>query len=163
VSGPEAPVKIGNAMPLMNVPVGTDVHSVELKEGRGAQIARSAGAYCTVMAREEESVHLRMPSGEIRLVPRGCYAVIGMVGNLDFENIVIGSAGRNRWLGWRPSVRGMAMNPVDHPNGGGEGRSKSGGGWQHPQSPWGVLSKGGKTRKKKKYSNRFIISRRVKK
>lgn len=163
VAGPESAVKIGNAMPLGNVPVGTDVHSVEIKEGFGAKIARSAGAYCTLMAKEGNMVQLRMPSGEIRLLPRGCYAVIGKIGNLDFENIVIGSAGRSRWLGIRPSVRGMAMNPVDHPNGGGEGRSKSGGGHQHPESPWGLLAKGFKTRKKKKYSNNFIISRRVKK
>jgi len=163
VSGEAVPVKPGNAMPLFAVPPGTDVHNVEINPGRGAQIARSAGTFCTVMAKEGDFVHLRLPSGEVRLVRKNCYAVIGQVGNSDHENIILGSAGRSRWLGRRPSVRGMAMNPVDHPNGGGEGRSKSGGGWQHPRSPWGLLAKGQKTRKKKKYSNRLILSRRNKK
>jgi large subunit ribosomal protein L2 len=159
VAGSGVPIKVGNAMPVSEIPAGTDIHNVEFKRGRGGQIARSAGSFCTVMAKEGGMVQLRMPSGEIRLFRGDCWAVIGQVGNLEHENIVIGKAGRSRWLGIRPHVRGMAMNPVDHPMGGGEGRSKSGGGWQHPESPWGLYAKGKKTRHRKKASSRLIIKR----
>ncbi len=159
LSGSNVPVVVGNAMPLMEIPAGTDVHGIELKRGKGAQVARSAGSFCTVMAKENGMVQLKMPSGEIRLFRGECYAVIGQVGNIEHENIVIGKAGRNRWKGIRPHVRGMAMNPVDHPMGGGEGRSKSGGGYQHPESPWGLAAKGKKTRNRKKSSSKFIIKR----
>jgi large subunit ribosomal protein L2 len=159
VAGSNVGIKVGNAMPLSEVPAGTDVHNVEFRRGKGGQSARSAGAFCTVMAKEGDMVQLRMPSGEIRLFRGDCYAVIGQVGNLEHENIIIGKAGRSRWMGIRPHVRGMAMNPVDHPMGGGEGRSKSGGGWQHPESPWGLYAKGKKTRHRKKASSRLIIKR----
>ncbi len=159
VAGSNIPIKIGNAMPLSEIPAGTEVHNVEFKHGKGGQIARSAGSFCTVMAKEGGMVQLRMPSGEIRLFRSECYAVIGQVGNLEHENIIIGKAGRSRWMGIRPHVRGMAMNPVDHPMGGGEGRSKSGGGWQHPESPWGLYAKGKKTRHHKKASSRLIVKR----
>ncbi|MBL8026298.1 MAG: 50S ribosomal protein L2 [Fibrobacteres bacterium] len=159
VSGSNVPVEVGNAMPLIEIPAGTDVHGIELRRGKGAQVARSAGSFCTVMAKENGMVQLKMPSGEIRLFRGECFAVIGQVGNIEHENIVVGKAGRTRWKGIRPHVRGMAMNPVDHPMGGGEGRSKSGGGYQHPESPWGLAAKGKKTRNTKKVSSKYIIKR----
>lgn len=159
VSGPEAEVRPGNALPLENIPMGTIVHNVELQPGKGGQLGRSAGAEIQIMAKEGDYAQLRLPSGEMRLVPLACYATIGQVGNLDHENVVVGKAGRNRWLGRRPSVRGVAMNPVDHPHGGGEGRASGGG---HPVTPWGVPTKGFKTRKRKKKSSKLIIRRRRK-
>lgn len=160
MSGADAEIAVGNAMPLSRIPLGMFVHNIEMIRGKGAQIARSAGTYAEIIAKEGNQVHLRMPSGEIRLVAENCFATIGQAGNVDHEKIVIGSAGRNRHMGWRPFVRGMCMNPVDHPNGGGEGRSKSGGGWQQLTSPWSNMLRGQKTRKKKKLSNRLIIKRR---
>jgi len=136
--------------------VGTIVHNVELRIGKGGQLARAAGAYCQIMAKEGDYAHLRLPSGEIRLVHLDCYATVGQVGNLDHENITIGKAGRSRWMGWRPFVRGVAMNPIDHPLGGGEGRAHGG---RHPCSPWGQLAKGYKTRRRKD-TDKYIIKRR---
>jgi large subunit ribosomal protein L2 len=159
-SGPQAEVEIGNTVPLRNIPVGTFIHNVELFPGKGAQVGRSAGNSLQVVAKEDDMVTLKMPSGEIRKFRSECYATIGTVSNSDHENISIGKAGRSRWLGIRPQSRGMAMNPVDHPMGGGEGRSKSGGGWQHPESPWGKYAKGLKTRKRKNQSNKYIVKRR---
>lgn len=160
MAGENVEIKPGNAMPLGIVPLGSFVHNVEMRPGKGGQLARSAGTSAQVVAREDKFVHLKLPSGEVRLVDVKCYCTYGMVGNADHENISLGKAGRNRWLGWRSYVRGVAMNPIDHPNGGGEGKSKSGGGWQHPTSPWGQYAKGLKTRKKKKLSNKFIVKRR---
>jgi large subunit ribosomal protein L2 len=159
VSGPEAEIRPGNALPLEHIPMGTIVHNIELKPGKGGQLGRSAGAEIQIMAKEGNYAQLRLPSGEMRLVPLACYATIGQVGNLDHENVVVGKAGRSRWLGRRPSVRGVAMNPVDHPHGGGEGKASGGG---HPVTPWGVPTKGFKTRKQKKKSNKLIIRRRRK-
>jgi large subunit ribosomal protein L2 len=159
-SGPDAEVQMGNALPLRNIPAGTFVHNVELTPGKGGQLGRSAGNSLQVMAKEGEWITLKMPSGEIRKFRSDCYATIGTVSNADHENISLGKAGRSRWLGIRPHSRGMAMNPVDHPMGGGEGRSKSGGGWQHPESPWGKYAKGLKTRKRKNSSNKSIVKRR---
>ncbi len=153
-SGPGADIKPGNALPLKNIPVGTIVHAVELKPGAGAQLARGAGTQAQLMAKEGKFALLKLPSGEQRMVLAECRATVGQVGNLDHENISIGKAGRSRWLGKRPHVRGIAMNPVDHPHGGGEGRSKG----NHPQSPWGMPTKGYKTRGKKP-SDRYIVSR----
>ncbi len=161
-SGKDSDIVVGNALPLKNMPLGTFVHNVELKPGRGGQIARSAGNACQVMAKEGDFATLKMPSGEMRKVPIDCRATIGTVGNSDFFNISLGKAGRSRWLGIRPQTRGMAMNPVDHPMGGGEGKSKSGGGRKHPKSPWGQLAKGLRTRRKKNASSQFIIKRRTK-
>ncbi len=163
VSGESCEIAEGNCMQLRNVPMGMMVHNVEMAPGRGGQMARTAGSYAEVVAKENNLVQLRLPSGEVRNVPEVCYATLGQVSNPEHMNIVIGSAGRKRWLGWRPTVRGMAMNPVDHPMGGGEGRSKSGGGRQHPVSPWGQPSKGYKTRKQKKASSKMIVKRRNKK
>jgi large subunit ribosomal protein L2 len=160
VSGPDVDIQTGNSMPLKGVPVGTFVHNVELKPGKGGQLGRSAGNSLQLMAKEGEHVTLKMPSGEVRKVRGDCYATIGVVGNADHENISYGKAGRFRWLGIRPQTRGMAMNPVDHPMGGGEGRSKSGGGWQHPESPWGQYAKGLKTRRKRLHSTKLIVKRR---
>jgi large subunit ribosomal protein L2 len=160
VSGPQADVEIGNAMPLKNIPVGTFIHNVEFFPGKGGQIGRSAGNSLQIVAKEDVWVSLKLPSGEVRKFRSECYATIGTVGNADHENISIGKAGRSRWMGIRPQSRGMAMNPVDHPMGGGEGRSKSGGGWQHPESPWGKYAKGLKTRKRKNQSNKLIVKRR---
>ena len=160
VSGPQAEIENGNAMPLKNIPAGTFVYNVEFAPGKGGQIGRSAGNSLQVMAKEGELVTLKLPSGEIRKFRSDCYATIGLVGNADHENISLGKAGRSRWLGIRPQTRGMAMNPVDHPMGGGEGRSKSGGGYQHPESPWGKYAKGLKTRKRKNQSNKYIVKRR---
>ncbi|MCX6120247.1 MAG: 50S ribosomal protein L2 [Ignavibacteriales bacterium] len=160
MSGPQAEIENGNAMPLKNIPAGTFVYNVEFTPGKGGQIGRSAGNSLQVMAKEGEWVSLKLPSGEIRKFRSDCYATIGLVGNADHENISLGKAGRSRWLGIRPQSRGMAMNPVDHPMGGGEGRSKSGGGGQHPESPWGKYAKGLKTRKRKNQSNKYIVKRR---
>lgn len=161
-AGSNIEIKPGNAMPLKHIPVGHFVHNVELKPGKGGQIARGAGTHVQVAAREENFVLVKMPSGEIRKFRGDCQATIGIVGNLDHENISLGKAGRSRWMGIRPQTRGMAMNPVDHPMGGGEGRSKSGGGWQHPVSPWGVPAKGYKTRRRHKESEKYIVTRRKK-
>lgn len=160
VSGSGVEVQVGNAMPLKEVPVSTFVHNVEMKPGKGGQLGRSAGNSLQLMAKEGQLATLKLPSGEVRKVFTNCYATIGVVGNTDHQNISLGKAGRSRWLGIRPQTRGMAMNPVDHPMGGGEGRSKSGGGWQHPESPWGKYAKGLKTRKKKNLSNKYIVKRR---
>ncbi len=151
------PFKIGNTMPLFRIPEGMLIHNIELKIGKGAQLSRSAGSYARIMAKEGGYVTLRLPSGEIRLINENCLATIGVVGNKSHENIKIGKAGRSRWLGRRPKVRGVAMNPVDHPHGGGEGRTSGG---RHPVSPWGTPAKGYKTRKKNKQSNKFIVKRR---
>lgn len=157
LSGPGAPIRPGNALPLANVPLGSTVHNVELQPGKGGQIGRSAGAEIQVMAKDGKNATLQLPSGERRLVPLECYATIGQVGNLEHENVVGGKAGRSRWKGRRPKVRGVAMNPIDHPHGGGEGRSSGGG---HPVTPWGQPTKGYKTRKKNKKTNRMIVERR---
>jgi large subunit ribosomal protein L2 len=159
MTGENAEIKEGNALPLAKIPTGTAIHNVEMKRGRGGQIARGAGTSVELVAKEDKYAHIRLPSGEIRLVRTECYATIGQVGNLEHENISIGKAGRSRWLGRRPKVRGVAMNPVDHPMGGGEGKSSGG---RHPCSPWGQKSKGLKTRKRK-LSDKFIVSRRKKK
>jgi large subunit ribosomal protein L2 len=159
VSGPESDIKIGNTLPLANMPVGTVVHNVELQPGRGAQMVRSAGASAQIMAKEGGFALLRLPSGEQRRVHLTCRATVGQVGNLDHENIVIGKAGRKRHMGFRPTVRGVAMNPVDHPHGGGEGKSPIG--RPSPVTPWGKPTLGYKTRSKKK-SDQYIVSRRKK-
>jgi large subunit ribosomal protein L2 len=161
-SGKESEITTGNALPLANVPLGSFVHNVELQPGRGGKIARSAGNSCQLMAKEGDFATLKLPSGEMRKVPIGCTATIGAIGNSDFFNISWGKAGRSRWRGIRPQTRGMAMNPVDHPMGGGEGKSKSGGGRKHPKSPWGQLAKGLRTRRGKKVSDKFIVKRRTK-
>ncbi len=155
MSGPDAPIVDGNCLPLENIPLGFTVHNIELTLGKGAQMARSAGARVLVAAKEGDYVTLKLPSGEMRMVFKKCHATIGTVGNEDHMNTSLGKAGRTRWLGIRPTVRGMAMNPVDHPHGGGEGRSKG----IHPVTPWGQPTKGYKTRKKHKPSSRFIVSR----
>jgi large subunit ribosomal protein L2 len=159
MSGPDAEPALGNALPLGKIPVGTAVHNIELIAGRGGQLVRSAGTSAQLMSREDEFAHIKMPSGEIRLIRTNCMATIGRVGNVDHNNIVMGKAGRKRWLGIRPTVRGVAMNPVDHPMGGGEGRTSGGG---HPKSPWGLLSKGKRTRDKHKATNKYIVERRKK-
>lgn len=156
LSSSDAEIKPGNALPLGLIPVGTQVHNMELKPGKGGQLARSAGAVAQIMGREADYVLIRLGSGELRKIHARCLATVGQVGNLDHENISIGKAGRARWMGRRPIVRGLAMNPVDHPHGGGEG--KSGQGNPHPVSPWGMPTKGYKTRKRKDTS-RFIIKR----
>jgi len=153
---PDTEVKEGNTMLLRFVPLGTFIHNVEMKPGKGGQLARSAGSYAQLVAKEGDYGQVRLPSGEVRLVHLTCTATIGQVGNIDHENITIGKAGKPRWLGIRPTVRGMAMNPVDHPLGGGEGRTKGG---RHPCSPWGQLSKGKKTRKNKR-TDKFIVKKR---
>ena len=156
-SGIDAPIKPGNALPIRAIPLGTWVHNVELKVGKGGQLARSAGTYAMIAAKEGKYAQLRLPSGEVRLVLQDCCATVGQVGNTDHENVKLGKAGRNRWLGKRPQSRGVAMNPVDHPHGGGEGRNKG----RHPVSPWGWPTKGAKTRRSKA-SDRLIVSRRKK-
>jgi len=160
ISSPKAEYSDGNTLPLANIPVGLIVHNVELKPGKGGQIARSAGTSVQLVAIEGRFATLKMPSGEMRMVAKECLATLGTVGNADHQNIVLGKAGRSRWLGRRPVTRGMVRNPVDHPMGGGEGRSKSGGGRLHPRSPWGQIAKGLKTRKKSKASSKFIIRSR---
>ncbi|HYQ86458.1 MAG TPA: 50S ribosomal protein L2 [Bacteroidota bacterium] len=157
-SGVDADVKIGNAMPLGNILVGTFVHNVEMRPGKGGQMARSAGCSIQVMAKEGKYAQLRLPSGEIRNVPLECFATIGVVSNIEHENITIGKAGRSRWLGIRPQSRGVVQNPVDHPHGGGEGKSPQGN--PHPVSPWGWHTKGKKTRHHKLKSNKYIVKRR---
>jgi large subunit ribosomal protein L2 len=158
ISGESVAPEVGNAMKLVNIPLGTIVHNIELKPGKGGAIARSAGGYAQVVAREGKYVTVKLPSGEMRMVLGTCMATVGTVSNADHMNVVLGKAGRNRWLGRRPRTRGVAMNPVDHPMGGGEGRSSGG----HPRSRKGLLSKGKKTRSPKKYSNKFIIGKRTK-
>jgi large subunit ribosomal protein L2 len=162
VSSENAEFNVGNTLPLSKIPAGLFVHNVELKPGKGGQIVRSAGLGAQLLGFDGKYAQLKLPSGEIRMVLAQCRATIGVVSNADHENIMLGKAGRARWLGIRPQTRGMAMNPIDHPNGGGEGRSKSGGGRQHPRSPWGQLAKGLKTRKRHKASDRLIIRRRTK-
>lgn len=162
MAGPDAEIRDGNAIPIGRVPLGSFIHNIELKPGKGGQLGRSAGTAAQLVAREGKFSTLRLPSGEMRLVRNDCYATLGVVGNSEHENISYGKAGRMRWFGIRPQTRGMAMNPIDHPNGGGEGRSKSGGGRQHPESPWGKYAKGLKTRKKKKASSQYIVRRRTK-
>jgi large subunit ribosomal protein L2 len=157
LSGPDAPLEPGNALPLEKIPLGMVVHNIELTPGRGGQIVRAAGAGATLMAKEGEYATVKLPSGEMRMVLTRCYATLGEVGNQDHMNISLGKAGRNRWLGKRPKVRGVAMNPHDHPHGGGEGKSSGG---RHPVTPWGVPTKGYKTRKKKKSSGRLIVKKR---
>ncbi len=158
IAGERTDMRTGNAMPLRSIPLGTQVHNVELKPGKGGQIVRSAGAGAQIMAKEGKYTTLRMPSGEMRMVLSSCIATIGQVGNAEYNNTSLGKAGRSRWLGIRPQTRGTAMNPVDHPHGGGEGRNKG----RHPVSPWGWPTKGAKTRRRKA-SDRLIVSRRRKK
>ncbi|KAF1085220.1 50S ribosomal protein L2 [Sporotomaculum syntrophicum] len=158
-SGPEADIKVGNALALRNIPVGTMIHNIELHPKGGGQLVRSAGSSAQLMAKEGKYAHVRMPSGEMRLILQDCRATIGQVGNVDHENITVGKAGRSRWLGKRPTVRGVVMNPVDHPHGGGEGRSPVG---RNPVTPWGKPALGARTRKKKS-SDRLIVKRRGKK
>jgi len=160
MSGEKADIRIGNCLPLKDIPEGTLIHNVEMRPGKGAQIARSAGSGVQLMAKEGEYVNLKLKSGEVRLIHKNCRATIGTVGNADHENVSIGKAGRVRLMGRRPRVRAVAMNPVDHPMGGGEGRSSGG---RHPCSPWGQSAKGLKTRSVKKLSNKFILSRKKRK
>jgi large subunit ribosomal protein L2 len=157
MSGPAAEIKDGNAIPLKNVPAGTTIHNLELLPGKGGQIARGAGSECQVMAKEGRFAQVRLPSGEVRMFDLECYCTIGKVGNLDHENLMLGKAGRSRWLGRRPNSRAVAMNPHDHPMGGGEGKTSGG---RHPCTPWGKPTKGYKTRKKKKLSDKLIVRRR---
>ena len=159
-AGPQAAMETGNALPLRNIPMGLPLHNLELNPGRGAQLVRSAGMAAILMAKEGDYGNVKLPSGEIRMIHLDCYATLGQVGNLDNEKISLGKAGKSRHLGWRPHVRGVAMNPIDHPHGGGQGKSKGGGGWHHPVSPWGQLAKGFKTRQKYKPSERWILERR---
>lgn len=159
-SGPSALPELGNSILLKNTPIGAPIHNIEMTPGKGAQIVRSAGGFATVMAVDAGYAQVRLPSGEIRKINENCYATIGQVGNTEHENVVLGKAGRSRHRGKRPISRGVARNPVDHPNGGGAGKSKSGGGWQQLASPWGVLAKGYRTRRATKQSNRFILVRR---
>ena len=159
ISSADADIKPGNSLPLQQIPAGTLVHNVEMKPGKGGQLARAAGAYAQLMAKEGKNAHLKLPSGEVRMVPLLCRATVGQLSNVEQENISLGKAGRKRWLGRRPHVRGVAMNPVDHPMGGGEGKSSGG---RHPCTPWGVPTKGYKTRKPK-VSDRYIVKHRSKK
>ena len=159
VSSPNADIKPGNTLPLQNIPTGTLVHNVEMKPGKGGQLARAAGSSAQLMAKEGKQAHLKLPSGEVRMVPVDCRATIGQLSNVEQENVSLGKAGRKRWVGKRPHVRGVAMNPVDHPMGGGEGKSSGG---RHPCTPWGVPTKGYKTRKPKA-SDRYIVKHRSKK
>jgi len=148
---------VGNSKPLKDIPVGSLIHNIELKPGQGGKLVRSAGASAQLMAKEGNYAHIKLPSGEVRLIHRDCLATIGQVGNLDHENISLGKAGKSRWLGIRPSVRGVAMNPIDHPLGGGEGKTSGG---RHPVSPTGVPAKGYRTRKKNKFSDKYIVRSR---
>ncbi len=157
MSGPEAPAKVGNCLPLANMPLGTTIHNIELRENRGGVLCRSAGTSATLMAREGGWAQISLPSGEIRRVPSACRATVGRASNTDHMGIVLGKAGRKRWMGRRPHVRGTAMNPIDHPHGGGEGRTKGG---RHPVSPEGKSAKGGSTRQRRKASNKAIVRRR---
>jgi large subunit ribosomal protein L2 len=156
-SGPDAEPSLGNALPLSNIPLGLTIHNVEISPGRGGKLVRGAGLGAQLMSREGRHANLKLPSGEIRMITVSCMATIGRVGNVDHESISQGKAGRKRWKGIRPTVRGVAMNPIDHPMGGGEGRTSGGG---HPVSPWGKPAKGGKTRRKRNPSNKFILKRR---
>ncbi len=156
-NGPTAPVEVGNSMPLKNMPIGSTIHNIELIPGKGGQLVRAAGGMATLMSRTDGYAQVRLPSGEIRKVKETCYATLGQVGNTDHENIILGKAGRNRHLGRTPLSRAVAKNPVDHPMGGGAGRTSGGG---HPVTPWGVVTRGYKTRKKVRYSNRYIVTRR---
>jgi large subunit ribosomal protein L2 len=158
IAGDVADILIGNAIPLKNIPLGTMVHNIEMRKGKGGQLARSAGTAAQLLAKEAGYAQVKMPSGETRMINLDCYATIGQVGNLNYENVSIGKAGRSRWLGKRPTVRGVAMNPIDHPHGGGEGKTSGG---RNPVSPWGVPTKGYKTRTNKR-TQRFIIKRRGK-
>ena len=157
VSGPTADILPGNALPIRNIPAGTTIHNIELQPGKGGQLCRSAGTGAQLVSKDGEMAHVKLPSGEVRLIGMACQATIGQVGNLDHENISVGKAGRTRWRGVRPTVRGVAMNPVDHPMGGGEGRGKG----NHPMTPWGKPTKGAKTRRRKP-SDRYIVARRKK-
>ena len=157
MSGEDAPLTPGNALPLRRIPLGMEVHNIELKQGRGGKLVRSAGEGAVLVAKEGDYVTVKLPSGESRMVFGKCYATIGVIGNEEHMNVALGKAGRSRWLGKRPKVRGVVMNPVDHPHGGGEGRTSGG---RHPVSPWGTPTKGYKTRKKKKYSDKLIVRRR---
>lgn len=156
-SGPDAEVKAGNALPLSRIPLGISIHNLEFSPGKGAQIVRSAGGSAVMIAKEGNFARVRLPSGELRLIPVDCMATIGQLGNVEHEGISIGKAGRSRWLGRRPKVRGVAMNPIDHPHGGGEGKSSGG---RHPSTPWGKPTKGYKTRKVKKASDKYIVVKR---
>ena len=160
MSGPTAPPEIGNCLPLKSIPLASNIHNIEIEPGRGGQMVRTAGGAASLMSRDEGYAQVRLPSGEIRRFNENCYATIGQVGNAEHENVILGKAGRSRHRGIRPINRGVSRNPVDHPNGGGAGKSKSGGGWQQLTSPWGLLAKGYRTRHKRKYSNRFIVVRR---
>ncbi len=157
MSGPNAEIRPGNALPMGKIPVGSRIHNIEYKRGKGGQLVRSAGVVAQIMGREEKTVLIKLPSGEIRMFPKECYATIGQIGNLDHSNITHGKAGAKRWVGRRPKVRGVAMNPHDHPHGGGEGRVK---GYKQAVTPWGQPCKGYKTRKKRKSSNKSIVKRR---
>jgi large subunit ribosomal protein L2 len=159
VSGPESDIVNGNALPLKNIPVGTMIHNIELRPGKGGQMVRSAGGAAQLLAKEGEYAQVRLPSGEVRKVFIECVATVGQLGNLDHENVTIGKAGRKRWMGIRPTVRGVAMNPVDHPLGGGEGKTSGG---RHPVTPWGQPTRGYKTRNNKS-TDRYIVKRREKK
>ena len=156
-SNNEADLKTGNTLSISAIPVGTFIHNIEMKPGKGAQIARSAGTSAQIVAKDVKYSQIKLPSGEVRMINNNCKATLGVVSNIDHENISLGKAGRSRWLGRRPHVRGVAMNPVDHPMGGGEGKTSGGG---HPVSPWGLPAKGYKTRKKKNISNKFIVKKR---
>ncbi|MBI4368378.1 MAG: 50S ribosomal protein L2 [Candidatus Omnitrophica bacterium] len=156
-SGETAEVKVGNHLPLRNIPEGTPVHNIELEPGRGGKLVRSAGGLARIMSKENEFAHLKLPSGEVRMIALSAYATVGQCSNIDHENMTYGKAGRKRWLGVRPNNRGVSMNPVDHPLGGGEGKSSGG---RHPVSPWGQLAKGFKTRKRSKPSKRYIVKDR---
>nr|YP_010619702.1 Ribosomal protein L2 [Tayloriella tenebrosa]WAX03715.1 Ribosomal protein L2 [Tayloriella tenebrosa] len=158
IAGNNSPIEVGNALPLEKIPLGTAVHNIELKPQKGGQIVRAAGTYAQIVAKENNLVTLKLPSSEVRTINKECYATIGQVGNIDYNNIKIGKAGRKRWLGKRPKVRGVVMNPIDHPHGGGEGKSPIG--KPRPVTPWGKPALGQKTRKKKKYSNMYILRRR---
>jgi large subunit ribosomal protein L2 len=158
VSGPESDILTGNALPIKNIPLGTQIHNIELKPGKGGQMARSAGSFAQLVAKEGDAAQLRLPSGEIRIVSINCMATVGQVGNVESENVSLGKAGRSRWLGKRPTVRGVAMNPVDHPHGGGEGKTSGG---RNPVTPWGQPTRGYKTRNNKR-TDKFIVKRRTK-
>ena len=160
MAGPEAAIRNGNALPLENIPVGTMVHNIEMQPGRGGQMVRAAGGFATVAGTDGAYIILKLPSGETRKISRKCYATVGTVGNREHNQVKIGKAGRKRWMGKRPNVRGVVMNPVDHPLGGGEGKTSGG---RHPVTPWGQPTRGYKTRKKNKQSDRFIVQRRINK
>lgn len=160
MAGSAVPPDVGNSLPLSVIPVGLPIHNIELIPGRGGQMVRAAGGAATLMSRDQGYAIVKLPSGEIRKINEACFATVGQVGNVDHEKVSLGKAGRSRHRGIRPISRGVARNPVDHPNGGGQGKSKSGGGWQQLSSPWGLQAKGYRTRHKRKYSNRFIVVRR---